>query len=93
MMVAPDESWPRRVSSIRSITIEIVAAIFVSTFLTSLVIALRVSIACMTLATGEFWQTILSISAVPTILIGLIVAIRIRQTLTRIELVPTIVSR
>ena len=85
-MVALDEFWPRRVGAIRSITSEIVSAIFVSAFLTSLVIALRVSVACMTLTAGELWQIILSISAAPTVLIGWIIAIRIRQTLTRIEL-------
>jgi hypothetical protein len=35
-MVALDESWPRRVGAIRSITTEVVAGIFVSDFLTSL---------------------------------------------------------
>ena len=85
-MVALDESRPRRVGAIRSITTEIVAAIFVSAFLTSLAIALRVSVACMTLTAGELWQIILSISAAPTGLIGLIIVIRIRQTLTQIEL-------
>ena len=59
---------------------------FVLAFLTSLAIALRVSVACMTLTAGELWQIILSISAAPTGLIGLIIAIRIRQTLTQIEL-------
>ena len=85
-MVALDESWPRRVGAIRSITTEIVAAIFVSAFLTSPVIALRVSVACMTLTAGELWQIIFSISAAPTVLIGWIIAIRLRQTLRRIEL-------
>jgi diguanylate cyclase (GGDEF)-like protein len=85
-MVALDEISLRRVGAIRSITTEIVAAIFVSAFLTSLVIALRVSVACMTLSTGELWQIILSISAAPTVLVGWIIAVRIRQTLTRIEL-------
>ena len=85
-MVALDEFWPRRVGAHRSVTTEIVAAIFVSAFLTSLVIALRVSVACMTLTAGELWQIILSISAAPTVLIGWITAIRIRQTLARIEL-------
>jgi diguanylate cyclase (GGDEF)-like protein len=47
---------------------------------------LRVSVACMTLTAGELWQIILSISAAPAVLIGWITAIRIRQTLTRIEL-------
>ena len=85
-MVALDESWPRHVGASRSITTEIVAAIFVSAFLTSLVIALRVSVACMTLSAGELWQIILSVSAAPTVLVGWITAIRIRRTLTRIEL-------
>jgi diguanylate cyclase (GGDEF)-like protein len=85
-MVALDESWPRRVGAIRAITTDIVAGIFVSAFLTFLAIALRVSVACMTLTGGELWQIILSISAVPTLLIGWITAIHIRQTLTRIEL-------
>jgi diguanylate cyclase (GGDEF)-like protein len=85
-MVALDESWPRRVGAIRSITTEIVAAIFVSAFLTSLVIALRVSVACMTLTAGELWQIIFSISAAPTVLIGWIIAIRLRHTLRRMEL-------
>jgi diguanylate cyclase (GGDEF)-like protein len=85
-MVALDESWPRRVGAIRSIITEIVAAIFVSAFLTSLMIALCLSVACMTLTAGELWQIIFSISAAPTVLIGWIIAIRVRQTLTRIEL-------
>ena len=85
-MVALDRFWPRRVGAIRSITTEIVAAIFVSAFLTSLAIALRVSIACTTHTAGELWQIILSISAAPAVLIGWVIAVRIRQTLTRIEL-------
>jgi predicted signal transduction protein with EAL and GGDEF domain len=85
-MVALDEFWPRRVDAILLITTEIVAAIVVSAFLTSVVIALRVSVACMTLTEGELWQIILSISAAPTVLVGWIIAVRIRQTLTRIEL-------
>ena len=85
-MVALDEFRPPRVGAIRSITTEIVAAIFVSAFLTSLAIALRLSVACMPLTAGELWQIILSISAAPTGLIGLIIVIRIGQTLTQIEL-------
>ena len=54
--------------------------------LTSLVIALRMSVACMTLSVGELWQIILSISAAPTVLVGWIIAVRTRQTLTRMEL-------
>lgn len=85
-MVALNESWPRGVAAIRSITTEVVAAVFVTAFLTSLVIAWRVSVVCMTLTADELWQIIFSISAAPTVLIGLIIAIRIRQTLARIEL-------
>jgi hypothetical protein len=85
-MVALDEISLRRIGAIRSITAEIVAAIFVSALLTSLVIALRMSVACMTLSVGELWQIILSISAAPTVLVGWIIAVRIRQTLTRIDL-------
>jgi diguanylate cyclase (GGDEF)-like protein len=84
-MVALDEISLRGIGAIRSITTEIVAAIFVSAFLTSVVIALRVSVACMTLSAGELWQIILSISAA-AILFSWIIASRIRQTLTRIEL-------
>ena len=84
-MVALAEFWPRRVGASRSITTEIVAAIFVSAFLTSLVIALRVSVACMTLTAGELWQ-IIFFSFGRAVLIGWIIAIRVRQTLTRIEL-------
>ena len=85
-MFALDEISLRRIGPILSITTEIVAAIFVSAFLTSVVIALRVRVACMTLSAGELWQIILSISAAPTVLVGWIIAVRIRQTLTRIEL-------
>ena len=84
-MVALDEISLRGIGAIRAITTEIVAAIFVSAFLTSVVIALRVSVACMTLSAGELWQIILSISAA-AILFSWIIASRIRQTLTRIEL-------
>jgi diguanylate cyclase len=49
------------------------------------VIALRVSLACTPLSAGELWQIILSISAA-AILFSWIIASRIRQTLTRIEL-------
>jgi IS1 family transposase len=40
----------------------------------------------MTLSAGELWQIILSILAGPTVLVGWIIAVHIRQTLTRIEL-------
>jgi diguanylate cyclase (GGDEF)-like protein len=85
-LVALDEFWPKSVCAIRSITIEIVTAIFAFASLSSLVIALRMSVECTNLTAGELFQIILSVSAVPAILIGLIIAIRIRQTLTQIEL-------
>jgi diguanylate cyclase (GGDEF)-like protein len=85
-MVVLDEAWPRRVGAIRSITTEIFTAIVVSVFLTSLAIALRVSVVCTTLTVGELWQITFLISAAPTVLVSWIIAIRIRQTLTRIEL-------
>jgi diguanylate cyclase (GGDEF)-like protein len=84
-MVAPDEFWPKIVRAISSITTDIVAAIFVSAFLTSLVIAWRVSVACMTLTAGELWQIMLSVSAVPAILIGSIVASRMRRSIDQIR--------
>jgi diguanylate cyclase (GGDEF)-like protein len=83
-MIALDEFWPKGVGAIRSITTEIVAAIVVSAFLTSLLIALRVSVACTTLTAGELWPIILSVSAVPTILIDLIIGFRMRGSLKQI---------
>jgi diguanylate cyclase (GGDEF)-like protein len=83
-MVAREEFWPNCAGAIRSITTEIVAVIFVSAFLTSVLIALRVSIAYTTLTAGELWPVILSVSAVPTILIGLIIRFRMRGSLEQI---------
>jgi diguanylate cyclase (GGDEF)-like protein len=85
-MVALDEFGPKTVGSMRSITIEIVTAIFALTSLSSLLVALRVSVACTTLTASELWQIILSFSAAPAILIGLIIAIRIRRALTRLKI-------
>jgi diguanylate cyclase (GGDEF)-like protein len=84
-MVALDKAWLRRVGAIRSVTTEIIGAMFMAALLTSLVIALRVSVACMTLTAGEIWQIIFSIAAAPTVLVGWIIAMRIGQTLTRME--------
>jgi diguanylate cyclase (GGDEF)-like protein len=84
-MVALDGSWPRHAVVIRSTTIEIVAAVFVSALLSSTVIALRLGVDCVTLTPAELWQIIFFISSAPTVLIGCIIAIRLRQTLTRIE--------
>jgi diguanylate cyclase (GGDEF)-like protein len=84
-MVALDGSWPKHASVLRSSTAEIVAAIFVTAFLTPLVIVLRLGVDCVTFTAAELWQIIFLISAAPTVLIGCIIAIRLRQTLTRIE--------
>jgi diguanylate cyclase (GGDEF)-like protein len=84
-MVALDQFWRKSDGEIHSIITEIVAAIFVLAFLTFLVSALRVSVACMTLTAGELWQIIVTIFA-STCLIGFITVIRIRQMLARIEL-------
>jgi diguanylate cyclase (GGDEF)-like protein len=84
-MVALDGSWPRHAGLIRSTTAEIVAAIFVSVFLTSLAIVLCLGVPCVTLTAAELWQIIFLISVAPTVLIGCIIAIRLRQTLIRIE--------
>jgi diguanylate cyclase (GGDEF)-like protein len=83
-MIALDEFWPKSVGAIHSITSEIVAAIFVSAFLTSLLIVLRVSVACTTLTPSELWPIILPVSAVPAIVIGLIIACRMRGSLKQI---------
>jgi diguanylate cyclase (GGDEF)-like protein len=85
-MVALDEFWPKSVVAIRSITMEVVAAIFTLASLSSLLIALRVSVVCASLSASELWPIILSVSAAPTILIGLIIAIRIRRALTRLKI-------
>jgi len=83
-MVALDEFLPKSVGAARLITTEIVAAIFVSAFLTSVLIALRLSVACTPLTAGELWPIILSVSAVPTMLIGLIIPFRMRGSFEQI---------
>ena len=85
-MVAPDESWAKDVCAIRSITMEIVIAVFVLTFLSFLLIALHVSVVCTSLGASELWQISLSVSAVAAILIGSIIAIRIRRALARLKI-------
>jgi diguanylate cyclase (GGDEF)-like protein len=82
-MVVLHDSWPRNMGAIGSITTEIVVALFASAFLTSLLTAFRVSVACTTFTAGELWQIILSVSAVPAILTSLIIVFRMRQTLGR----------
>jgi diguanylate cyclase (GGDEF)-like protein len=85
-MAALDEFWPKSVDAIRSITMEVVAAIFALASLSSLLIALRVSVVCTSLSASELWQFMLSVSAAPAILIGLIIAARMRQTLTGLKI-------
>ena len=85
-MVALDEFWPKSVDAIRSTTIEVVTAIFALASLSSLLIALLVSVVCTSLSASELWQIILSVSAAPAILIGSIIAIRIRRALTRLKI-------
>src|SRR6202046_659608 len=85
-MVALDEFWPTSVGAIRSITMEVVTAIFASASLSSLLIALRVSVVCRSFSASELWQFMLSVSAAPAILIGLLIAARMRQTLTRLKI-------
>jgi diguanylate cyclase (GGDEF)-like protein len=85
-MVALDEFWPKSVGAIRSITMEVATAIFASASLSSLLIALRVSVVCTSLSASELWQFMLSVSAAPAILIGLIIAARMRQTLTGLKI-------
>ena len=85
-MVALDEFWPKSVGAIRSITMEVVTAIFALTSLSSLLIALRVSVVCTSQSANELWQFMLSVSAAPAILIGLIIAARMRQTLTGLKI-------
>jgi diguanylate cyclase (GGDEF)-like protein len=84
-MVALDEFLPKSVGAIRSLTTEIIAAFFVSGFLSSLLIALRVSVVCTTLTAGELWPIILSVSVIPTILVGLIIAFRMSGSLEQIR--------
>ena len=85
-MVVLDEVWPTRIGALGSIATEIFAAIFVSIFLTSLAIAFRVSIVCMTFTNGELWRIVFSISAAPAVLIGWFITVRTRDILTEIEL-------
>jgi hypothetical protein len=85
-MVALDEFWPKSVGAIRSATIEVVTAIFALTSLSSLLIALRGSVVCTNLSASELWQFMLPVSAAPAILIGLIIAARMRQTLKGLKI-------
>ena len=48
-MVALDEFWPTSVGAIRSITMEVVTAIFALASLSSLLVAVHVSVICTSL--------------------------------------------
>jgi diguanylate cyclase (GGDEF)-like protein len=85
-MIALDDSWPRNIGAIRSITIEMVAAIFASAILTSVLIAWCVSVACTTLTLGGLCRIIVSVSALPALLIGLVIASRMRRSLEQIRM-------
>ena len=85
-MVDLDDRWLRNIRAFHSITIEIFAAFLVSASLTSLLIALRVSVVRTSFTTGEIWQIVSSVTAVPSVLTSLIIAFRVRQTLTRIRI-------
>ena len=68
-MAAWDGYWPKNVGVVRSITIQIVVAVFASAFLTSATIALFLSAdASETLTAAELWRTGLSVSTIsPTL--------------------------
>ena len=85
-MVALDEFWPKSVGAIRSITMEVATAIFASASLSSLLIALRVSVVCTSISASELWEFMLPVSAAPSILIGLIIAARMRQAVTGLKI-------
>ena len=85
-MVALDEFWPKSTGAICSITMEVVTAIFALASLSSLLVAVHVSVICTSFSASELWQFMLSVSAAPAILIGLIIAARMRQTLTGLKI-------
>jgi diguanylate cyclase (GGDEF)-like protein len=84
-MVYPDGSWPKNVDLMRSITIEIVAAIFASAFLTSVTFALFLSVARTTNTAAELWRNGLSVSVIPPALIGLLFAFRMSHSLKQLK--------
>ena len=65
---------------------EVVTAIFALASLSSLLVAVHVSVICTSFSASELWQFMLSVSAAPAILIGLIIAARMRQTLTGLKI-------
>src|ERR1700722_13322993 len=85
-MGGPGEFWPKSVGGIRSTTIEVVTAIFALASLSSLLIALLVSVVCTSISASELWEFMLPVSAAPSILIGLIIAARMRQTVTGLKI-------
>jgi diguanylate cyclase (GGDEF)-like protein len=85
-MTALDGFWLKGAGAFRSLTMEVVTAIVALTSLSALLTALRVSIVCTSLTAGELWPILLSVSAAPAILIGSIIAIRVRRVLTRLKM-------
>jgi diguanylate cyclase (GGDEF)-like protein len=85
-MVALDEFWPKSVGVIRSVTIEIVTAIFAFACLSSLLVALRVSVVCTSLTASDLWQIIVSVAAVPAVLNSAVIAFRMRRSLEQIKM-------
>ena len=84
-MVSPDGSWPKNVDVMRSIIFEIVAAVFASAFLTSVMFALFLSVARTTPTAAELWRNGLSVSVIPPTLIGLLFAFRMSHSLKQLK--------
>lgn len=85
-MVALDGSWPKNVEVIRSVTVQIVVAVFASAFLTSVMIMLSVTVdASKTSTAAELWANGLAASAIPPTLIGLLIASLMRQSLEELR--------
>ena len=86
-MAASDGYWPKNVGVVRSITIQIVVAVFASAFLTSATIALFLSAdASKTLTAAELWRTGLSVSTIPPTLICLLITFHTRQSLEELRM-------
>lgn len=86
-MAASDGYWPKNVGVVRSITIQIVVAVFASAFLTSATIALFLSAdASKTLTAAELWRTGLSVSTISPTLICLLITFHTRQSLEELRM-------
>ena len=58
-MVALDEFWPKSTGAICSITMEVVTAIFALSSLSSLLVAVHISVICTSFSASELWQFML----------------------------------